>query len=165
MHKLVLSLVPAFLIACEPVSYPECRRFLAADPVLEIGTGIESFEPLPDELGYEFGPQGGWHVWGSLRTEGVWPGIEGTPNETTPVVSFTLDAVDGDLTGGYERLRRPMVQQGDFEGYLVGEQVILDITDASQADGVEVDLSATVEDACGTVVTATRRVVLRDGLL
>ena len=165
MHKLILSLLPVALLACEPVPYPECRRFLAEEPALEIGTGIEAYEPLPDELGYEFGPQGGWHVWGSLRAEGVWPGIEGTPNETTPVVSFTLQAVEGDLTGGYQRLRRPMTLQAGDVAELVGEQVILDVSDPSEADGVEVDLTATVEDACGTVVTRTERVVLRDGLL
>lgn len=165
MRTLLLSLVPILLTACEPVPYPECRSFLAEQPVLEIGTGIEDFEPLPAEVGYEFGPQGGWHIWGSLRAEGIWTGIEGTPNETTPVVSFTMQAVEGDLTGGYDRLRRPMTLQADDVAELVGEQVILDVSDPSEADGVQVELMATVEDACGTVVTDTRRVVLRDGLL
>ena len=50
----------------------------AGDLVVELGTGEVGFEPLADEQPVPLvaGPQGGHHVWLSLRAEGLAKGGE-----------------------------------------------------------------------------------------
>jgi hypothetical protein len=46
-----------------------------ATPVLEVGTGKDNFVTLreTDTIEIIHGPQGGWHLWGALRTKGLTP--------------------------------------------------------------------------------------------
>ncbi|MBI2375479.1 MAG: hypothetical protein HYV07_15900 [Deltaproteobacteria bacterium] len=50
----------------------------ALGPSVEVGTGFEAFEPLPEVIPLSLGPQGGgriegYHIWGAVRTKGVEP--------------------------------------------------------------------------------------------
>ncbi len=45
----------------------------SVEPLLELGTGFSVFAPLEPDQGIEIiaGPQGGFHLWASLRTHGL----------------------------------------------------------------------------------------------
>ena len=131
---------------------------------MEVGTGEATFEALADgdALVYDLGPQGGWHVFGSLRAAGVVPGdAEDFSSPDNPIVSFLVH-LDGAPLGGYEDLPRPLDPAGDrFE--LVGDTLVLDILDAEEIDGREATLDATLNDACGASLVGSRRVWLARG--
>lgn len=66
-RTLVRSAVPILLLllaGCE-----------SGPPIVEVGTGTATFEPLEDGQSVPLieGAQGGWHVWVSIRARGVDP--------------------------------------------------------------------------------------------
>jgi hypothetical protein len=65
---LVLSLVPSGLAGCAGSAAPE-----PAEASLELGTGTARFVALDDgdEVPMVKGAQGGWHLWMSVRAEGL----------------------------------------------------------------------------------------------
>ncbi len=84
-----------------------------SQPVLEVGTGVDSFEPIADgdSIPIVMGPQGGYHIAVSLRAHrldpanvmvelDVAPLANRRPRQTT---SFPVDFVPN-AEGGYERL-------------------------------------------------------------
>ena len=82
MNRVVLLLASSILAAaCGEAPPPE------GEPVLELGTGSWRFEALEDgqEVELVAGAQGGWHVWISLRTQGI-------PLDRPPVRLFVQPA-------------------------------------------------------------------------
>ena len=62
---------------CPPVDDPEmCWPDLVTFPqgTATLGTGRAAFEPMPDELPLEYGPQGGFDLVGNARMTGFYPG-------------------------------------------------------------------------------------------
>ena len=146
-----LGAIAALLAGCPPPC-PE-------PPVsLEIGTGEAAFEPIAAPLPVVNGPQGGWHVFGSLRGTGLWSGgDEPLFDGTAPTVTFGVVAEA--FVAGYEDLARPLIDTADGVE-LAGELLVWDVDEPSALDGLAATLSATVIDACGVEAAATATATL-----
>lgn len=137
-----------------PIPLTECERLERQGPSLTVGSGELEHSPVDDDdvLDVIYGPQGGWHVFGSLRTTGV---KAGPPDilihPDTPVITFEL--VDGDeVFGGYQSLPRPLNELGFGELEMFGEPLILWVKSPEPFYERPVTLRATLSDGCGTVV-------------
>lgn len=149
---------------CDADVRAACEAEAARTPLLEIGQGLDAFTPWTEDtvLPVDRGPQGGWHTYGTLRAVGVWGGRAATFDETTPVVDFEVvsDAFSGGFTGLARRFVRTNVG-ADPAIALLGELLVLDVADGSEADGAVVTVRARIVDACGTEVEDAREGVLR----
>lgn len=133
--------------------------------VAELGTGESVFEPLADgaDLPFVRGPQGGWHVLGSVRVRGLTiPRELSTPPEDLPVVRFELLDEGGTAIAGYTDLPRFFREAIDWEAQLVGELVQF-FEDPTTKVGTAARLEVAVCDLAGELATDARNVVLRDG--
>lgn len=99
------------------------------EPSVEIGGGLERFEPLVsgDALEVVAGIQGGYHVNASLRAVGIDPGKAELHSEDNPVVDFDVflagDRIDDSPAlpfglreaegGAYERVGRRIILRND----------------------------------------------------
>ena len=95
-------------------------------PEVDVGTGNDTFEPLTagDPVVMVHGPQGGWHMLGSVRVR-----------NTTPVVNirFTIDTVAG-VNIADNNLNVLLVDEGDCQGSYPGMYAYLDVTDLEEGD-------------------------------
>lgn len=155
---MIRSLLPLLLLACDPVQ-ATCDALAEGPATLELGQGQDAWAPVAegDTLPVDFGPQGGWHTYGTLRTTGL---HVGDANADPPFVTMAVTADDGSFTGGYTDIQRFLLDGGDGVGLLVGDRLILDVADGSEADGAEVTIDARIEDVCGRSATDARGVVL-----
>ncbi|MCP4804013.1 MAG: hypothetical protein GY913_19340 [Proteobacteria bacterium] len=155
MHAL---LVTTLLAACGPRD--PCERAAAYEPVVELGIGEDAFLPVQDgdTLQAEFGPQGGHHVWISLRSTGLEPGtwpqlLQGDPGPVLFLEYVGLD--DTETLGELDTYERPF--RGDAESAeLLGERLMVwnwpEEEDAWGRTVSEGTLYLTAEDSCGTQV-------------
>ena len=103
MRSLRLTLALVACLGCDDDSAPE-------PATLELGTGSWRFDPLTDGQQVELvrGAQGGWHIWLSLKTQGValgdepvlvdirmQPADESLPAQAT-AITLLFDAKDDD---------------------------------------------------------------------
>ncbi len=157
------------LVACsgEPKDtvLTPCEEAALTPATVEVGTGSESFEPFAegDTVGYVLGPQGGFHVWGSLRVTGMVPGDPtnlSDPENAT--VTYQVLYANGDLLGGFTELPRGFTPvEGDASTYeIIGETLLIAVQGVDGAEGEAVAITATVTDSCGTTVTDSRAVTL-----
>ena len=133
---------------------PEC---VTKTPTLELGTGSLAFEALPDgaDLGFYLGPQGGYHVFGSLRATGIEPGDPDDPfGPGSPLVSLVL-SVDGAQVGALLEQPRLFSEEGDLL-VLLGQRVVIELPDPTVLDGSPAVLSAAIEDSCGRTASDGR---------
>ena len=151
--------------SCEAELPEECEGLLMVPSSLAIGTGSGMYEPIGMTTLFEQGPQGGWHVYASLRATGLFGGTPGVFDETLPLVTYKLNAEDGSLTGGFESQPRAMKSTGNDETELVGEFAVLGIDDPSLAEGIEVTITAKVRDVCGQFVETSTRTRLTESAL
>jgi hypothetical protein len=133
------------------------------EATVELGTGTESFIPLADgdPLRFERGPQGGYHVYGSLRATGVDPGDPLYPFDlSNPHIGFNLrrDGVEIALLVDQPRA----LQALDDEGHVgvLGELVIFSVADPTALDGASVTFSGYLTDSCERGGESSREVVL-----
>lgn len=167
----LLALPP--LVACDTDSEAQCREAAAEAGILEIGTGESTFTPVADgdRLTVNWGPQGGQHIWGSLRATGIVGETLNLDADMQPVVTFQIVADDETLAGYSATPRFFTRRDGTFE--LVGETLFVlyysydtggggGFGGFDGLDGVEARMVARVEDACGRVLTAERTVTLAD---
>jgi hypothetical protein len=128
------------------------------DPAAVIGTGELEFEPLAggDDIYVVQGPQGGFHLNGSVRVQGVAPGnpddLVDPDNPTTEFRAFVgdvrVDAGGARYTQGLDPAPAP------YHGQMVGRRVILDILDDAELDGATVRFEVTVSDVYGNSASA-----------
>lgn len=160
------ALAALALAACD--GPPDTIAADAGPPTVALGTGEQSFEPLADggTLRAYAGPQGGFHVFLTVRTTGLHGGdpdesplpCDAPRERTAPCV----DLVVADATGPidlYAPLRIPLVRAPD--GRLEPRRprlVQLDIGDLAEVDGLALTVSATVSDVHGAEAAATLRV-------
>lgn len=114
----------------------------------EIGTGQNAYEPLLDgqELPFYLGPQGGHHVFVSVRATGLYGGKDVLDVESP---WLTLDLVSGGTTvASLPAQPRQLQDEGDHLE-LVGQALVFDVPDAPAYDGAAADLSWSLEDRCG----------------
>jgi len=140
-----------------------CDELAEIEPVLEIGTGRQSFTDIEETTGFEKGPQNGFHMYGSVRARGLFGGDPLEIDDKTPTLTYTLNAVDGDLAGGFSGLQRQMVTLPDGTIERVGDLVILETFEASDAEGVEIELFAEINDSCGRSASAKASTTLSEG--
>lgn len=127
----------------------------------EVGTGYLAFEPLADgdPILVTQGPQGGFHVLGSVRTTGLVPGddddLMASDNPTTTFRVFRGAArVDLDAS----RYTQGLSPVGDHHEML-GRLVILDIAADAELAGAEIELEVEVVDVDGRRATDRRRLI------
>lgn len=143
-------------LACEEQLTP-CERAALVAPTIELGTGGETFEPVADGdyLPVTFGPQGGFHVWGGVRTAGFDPGESAllAQYEVGVNLRFYME-IDDVIIADSGWLSRPM--EGDeYEAELAGEAMFMEqwpyFGDGFETDQVEATYHVQIEDSCGNV--------------
>lgn len=109
------------------------------------------------------GPQGGFHVYLSVRATGIDPGAASEPPTTctlagsfrNPCVDFTVtDVASGRVLDIFSPLRLPLVAEGGSFDIVPGRLVQLDIRSLDEVDGKRLRLAAALTDSNGTTVTA-----------
>lgn len=133
------------------------------DTTVELGTGTDAFIPLADgdALRFERGPQGGYHVYGSLRATGVDVGDPNYPFElTNPHIWFNVERDGAEIALLVDQPRA--LQPLDDEGHVgvLGELVIFNTTDPTTLDGATARFSGRLTDRCGRGGEASWEVVL-----
>ncbi len=121
-------------------------------PAVELGTGATSFESLQvgDEIYVTQGPQGGFHVLGSVRVVGLSPGDADDLNDPdNPLTEFQLHRGATRVDGGAANYRQGLDRTTDDSYEMLGRLVILDIADDAELDDQGVTLSVTVTDRRG----------------
>ncbi len=132
------------------------------DPAVELGTGDIAFEPLSDGADIDViqGPQGGFHVLGSVRAKGIEPGDRndlGAPTNPTTTFRVLVEGQDLTLTGEYTQgLDEAARDDEPWTHQMVGRLCILDIDSDNELDGVELELELTLREAGGTEWTDSR---------
>jgi hypothetical protein len=127
------------------------------EPSIAIGTGRASFEPLSNGDGIEmtYGPQGGWHIWGSIQATNTrdvirvqFEAIDIESNETVVDVTHQVAlAMENDCTGSYTGMYGFL----KLDGLVSGE---LD-TPPELICGHLLEIRMTVSDSGGRLITKT----------
>ena len=129
-------------------------------PRVEIGTGDSTFESLmeAEPVVMVHGPQGGWHMLGSVRTHSMHNIIE---------VHYTVTDVESGVRVSDNNYRVAVVEDGECTGYYPGMYGYLDVADLAtdvanrppEVLGYKlVDIEMTVTDYEGREVTEVLRV-------
>lgn len=129
---------------------------------IELGTGEVDFEPLADgdEIDVINGPQGGFHVLGSVRARFVETGDPNAlddPRHPRIVFSLVHDGTEYALPA-FSDFTSPMDEAAEapWTHAVNGRLVVLDITDDDELADLPVTLSVTVEELAGDTVTDRR---------
>ena len=135
----------------------------AGPPTVEIGTGEREFEELRDgnTILIVQGPQDGYHFFGSLRATNVNAGdkedLTSPDNPTTTFEIFVGDNRVDAMASTYTQGLRVSSRGAE----MIGRNVILDIEDDSELDGVEVRFSVQLDDVDGVSVSDERTLIAR----
>ena len=139
---------------------PDCEALAEIDPVVELGIGRDAFQPLEtgDEVPWEFGMQGGQHVWGALRTRGLHGGRQQQLGiNFRPLIDFFL-TVDGEPCSAFTTGPRYLPARPD--GYLELEGALVVLRGDCASHETEAILGVLVEDVCGRSAEDEREVLL-----
>jgi len=157
-----MSLLLTLLVACGPAQEDTGEQQAPLDGVL--GTGEWEWESLEngDEIPVIMGPQGGYHLLGSVRVSGILPGDPDNLGEpSNPTTSFAVWFEDENLTAEsvfVQGLDPITAEMPPFSHEMLGRFAILGIDDDSELDGAEVRFVVTVEDIDGNRVSDERTV-------
>jgi len=137
----------------------------AGPPAAELGTGTREFEELlaAGDVFVIQGPQGGFHLLGSVRVSGIMPGdpddLGARDNPTTEFRVLRAGTRVDAMASRYVQGLDPIPGGGGHE--MLGRLVILDIVADDELDGDTIDFSVTVTDVTGVTVTASLSLVAR----
>jgi len=152
------------LVACED-TVSTCEDAATVEPRVELGVGELDFEDVAegDLVDAVRGPQGGFHVWGAVRTEGFDPGHDALLGRYDEGPEVRFEFLVDDFVAAEGGAFRPF--EGDvYDATLVGEPVYVDAwslwDDWEEPQDVLGLFTVTVEDACGTTGSAEREVAL-----
>lgn len=158
-RRLIARLLPALMLsACASVpartDAPDVDDGVPTE--IEIGTGLAAFEPLTPEVGeleLVHGPQGGYHVYLSMRVHGVAPATFGWRvtrlSDEHALAYFTLGVSPTTFMQMGDQLER------------VGDRAIFDTATPDAALGA-VRVEASITDAAGTLATQTITAIVVD---
>ena len=156
-----MPLLLILLLGCgaedNPASEPES---LVVPPAIEMGTGEWDWKPLTDgqEIDVIQGPQGGFHLLGSVRVAGVAAGsADDLSDPDNPTTRFWVMHEGVDLAPSSVFIQGLDASPSDAEPFshqMVGRFVIMDIAADDELDGVEIDFGVSVEDVNGVRVEA-----------
>jgi hypothetical protein len=149
-----MSLLLSLLIACAP------KESAPAPLDARLGAGEWEWEGLEDgdEIPVIQGPQGGFHILGSVRVSGVEPGDPDDLGESdNPTTTFFV-WVNGENLAPVARYVQgldPVIDTSvtDFSHEMIGRFAILDIDADDELDGVELTFEVVVEDVHGDLVS------------
>ncbi len=131
---------------------------------VELGTGMLEFEPLADgdTIYVVRGPQGGLHFVGSLRARGL---VSGDPDDLAspdnPTTEFRALRDGQRIDIGAALYHQGLEDAGDGASEMIGRLVILDLTDDTALDGVEVRLEVELTDVAGDRAGDGRTLIAR----
>ena len=129
-------------------------------PAIEMGTGEWEWEPMEpgQEIDVIQGPQGGFHLLGSVRVAGVEAGsADDLSDPDNPTTRFWVIHEGVDLAPSSVFVQGLDTTPGDvspFSHQMIGRFVIMDIEADDELDGVQVDFGVSVEDVDGVQVEA-----------
>lgn len=151
------AVVPVLLL----VAACETERCRAEGGVAELGTGDTGFEPLADgdTLGWVPGPQGGYHVYGSVRTRGLSLATAFTaPEDTWAELRLELLDPAGRAVAGFPFAPRVFRPADGYDGELFG--VLVPFFDSPPPTGAGYRLEVEVADADGLCAADSRTVAI-----
>lgn len=135
-------------------------------PEISLGTGEIEFEHVDDggSVYLVYGPQGGYHLLGSVRTRGIDAGDPtdlSAPNNPTLTFSVVWNEAEmvmsAPITQGMDAMTDT---DAEWTHEMVGRFAILDITTDADIAGQTVLFGVSVEDSDGIVYTDTKSVVV-----
>ena len=153
-----MPLLLSGLLACSATSPAPEDVELAAS----IGTGDWEWQELEDGDGIPviMGPQGGYHMLGSVRVSGIAAGDSSDLSDpTNPTPTFSVWHAGENLTerAGFVAGLEPIVDDSlEYRHEMLGRFAILSIGHDSELDGEEVRFHVRVEDGEGRVVEDER---------
>jgi len=167
MRLFAVTLSAALLGACVEVSDP-CREVTTGTPALELGTGNLAYQAVNNGelLGAHYGPQGGYHVYGSLLASSIYPGSEeeidryfndsGLDNpgldRLNPFASYSVVDMAGNVVAE-RKLQEPLLP-GDTDASRFGDLVFFKQgTSQTDIEGTVVNFSVTIKDVCGRTLS------------
>ena len=133
-----------------------------SDPHCTLGTGSLAFEAISPGamLPIIAGPQGGYHVWGSLRASGIDPGDYYDPNSpNNPQTRFDVFLADGSRIGGTAQFKVGLKIRSNGTMEHVGEPVILAISDPLEINGQSGSMHVEIIDSQGRIINDSVEVV------
>jgi len=139
------------------------------EPAAVLGTGTDDWEPLGDggSVPIEFGSQGGFHVYASVRVRGIHPGTETGDTSDNPLTRFDLRMDDTSVvesrTGdrAFEPVPSPLL--GGWTHELRGTRLVFDGLSDSEVTNETFTLTVFVVDRDGVEVRDSIQVsVTRD---
>ncbi len=117
------------LLSCGGLDDTGTEGCFASSPVLEIGTGAQEYEALRagDSVTMVHGPQGGWHMLGSVRLHNMDQIVE---------IHFTITDVDSGVVVSDNSYRVALVMDEECAGYFPGMYgyVFVDELEDGEAD-------------------------------
>ena len=122
---------------------------------ISLGTGHNSFEALNDGDGVEmtYGPQGGWHIWGSIRA---------TNTRNVIKINYKVRDIESDIFVVDVTNQVALAKDGECSGIYTGMYGFLDVLELTQGEldtppellcMNELELSMTVADSGGRLLT------------
>jgi hypothetical protein len=151
-----MSLLLILFLACkEPEESP---------PICLLGTGEWEWEELDEGSGIPViqGPQGGFHLLGSVRISGLEAGNPdslGHPSNPTTAFHVWLDGEELAPTATYVQGLDPIPGEGEFTAEMVGRFAILDIASDDELDGAELLFEVEIRDVDGRTASHSVGVV------
>lgn len=133
--------------------------------LIELGTGEWDWEPLDsgDEIPVIQGPQGGFHLLGSVRVSGLEPGTaDDLSDPNNPTTTFGV-WVNGENIAPSSRFVQGLdaSEKGaqPYRNQMLGRFVIMDIEADDELDGVQLEMSVQVEDIHGTIAETAHQLI------
>lgn len=129
-------------------------------PAATLGTGDTSFEPLSDggSIFVIQGPQGGFHLLGSVLVSGIEPGdSDNLQDPSNPTTTFTVFMGNERIDQGASSYTQGLDTSDSSEDYeMIGRLVILDILNDDELDGVDIRLAVEVVGTGGNSASDSR---------
>ena len=178
--KITGSILTALVISGCYSTEQLCEEAANYEATATIGTGYDGFELYEESetLDPSFGIQGGQHIWGAVQVTGLIPGNgemvsdsffgDGTKAKGHDPLSVEFGfSFPDDLIAPYSVSFTDFFS-GDTElSESFGHTVFIDLWDIAdiyhEESEIPVEMSVTVEDGCGTIVTDSRPFTLEIG--
>jgi hypothetical protein len=138
------------------------------DASVRIGTGYDGFTVLADgdPIDVNAGPQGGFHVFGSIQARGISPGDpEKLAADDNPSTRFSVWRDGARVDSNVATFQQGYADAGDGVYELIGRLVVLDIAGVSDLVDVELRFDVEVTGAGGAEARDSVVVVGRPGLV
>lgn len=125
-----------------------------------LGTGEWEWEDLDEDINVILGPQGGYHILGSVRVRGMVVGDpENLGDPTNPTTHFEVlhEGEDLVISSDYVQGLDPVPSSvSDWQHQMIGRFAILGIDSDDQLNGEQLLFRVTITDVDGAVLSDER---------